>query len=84
MFKLLVEHNANLDIKNRQGFTPLTLAAELCREEIFFFILETKREVYWVYANISCAAYPLKDVDTISKSGHIDTKSALHLILNKV
>lgn len=34
MFKLLVEHNANLDIKNRQGFTPLTLAAELCRDEV--------------------------------------------------
>ena len=35
IFKLLVEHQANLEIKNNQGFTPLTLAAELCREEVF-------------------------------------------------
>lgn len=34
MFKLLVEHNASLEIKNRQGYTPLTLAAELCHEEV--------------------------------------------------
>lgn len=54
------------------------------RQQIFFFVLETKREIYWVYANISCAAYPLKDVDTISETGKIDTKSVLHLILNKV
>ena len=35
MFKLLVEHQANLEIKNNQGYTPLTLAADLCREEVF-------------------------------------------------
>lgn len=38
MFKLLVEHSANLNIKNRQGYTPLALAAELCREEVGSFL----------------------------------------------
>lgn len=84
MFKLLVEHKVNLNIKNNQGFTPLTLAAELGHKEIFTFILETIREVYWIYADVSCAAYPLTNVDTISEDGTIDTKSALYLILNKV
>jgi len=34
MFKLMMEMNASLDIKNRQGYTPLTLAAKLCRKEV--------------------------------------------------
>ncbi|RNA19974.1 transient receptor potential cation channel subfamily V member 6-like isoform X2 [Brachionus plicatilis] len=84
LFKLLVAYNADLSIKNKQDYTPLTLATELCRQEIFFFILETLREVYWIYADISCAAYPLKHVDTISQNGKIDTKSVLYLILEKV
>ncbi|CAF0724642.1 unnamed protein product [Brachionus calyciflorus] len=83
MFKLLVDLKADLHIKNRQGYTPLTLAAQLCRQEIFIFILEAIREVYWVYADISCAAYPLKNVDTISQDGSIDSKSVLYLILEK-
>lgn len=34
MFNLLVELGARLDIKNRQGLTPLTLAAKLTRKEV--------------------------------------------------
>ena len=34
MFKLLLEFGALLTIKNRQGLTPLTLAAKLARKEV--------------------------------------------------
>lgn len=44
MFQLLIEHNANLEIKNRQGYTPLALAAELCRVEVLKFGLKIKEE----------------------------------------
>jgi hypothetical protein len=33
MFKLMLEFNPSLDIKNRKGLTPLTLAANLARRE---------------------------------------------------
>jgi ankyrin repeat protein len=34
MFNLLLDLGARLDIKNRQGLTPLTLAATLTRKEV--------------------------------------------------
>ena len=36
MFKLMLEFNASLHLKNRQGLTPLTLAAKLARKEVFY------------------------------------------------
>ena len=34
MLKVLVEYGPNLDIKNRQSLTPMTLAAKLGRQEV--------------------------------------------------
>jgi hypothetical protein len=34
MFEFLLNFGARLDIKNRQNFTPLTLAAKLARAEV--------------------------------------------------
>lgn len=34
MFKLMLEFNASLHVKNRLGLTPLTLAAKLARKEV--------------------------------------------------
>ena len=34
MFKILVELNARTDIKNRQGYTPLTLASQYGNKEV--------------------------------------------------
>lgn len=34
MFDLILSHGGRLDIKNRQGLTPLTLAAKLARKEV--------------------------------------------------
>lgn len=41
------EVGADLDIKNMQNLTPLTLAAKLARIEMFFHILKIEREIYW-------------------------------------
>ena len=42
------------------------------------------RKTYWVYADVSCAAYLLKDVDTIGDDGKMNELSALHLVVNGV
>jgi hypothetical protein len=34
MFEIILEYNPSLDIKNRQGLTPLNLAAKLARAEV--------------------------------------------------
>ncbi len=34
MFEIMLEFNPSLDIKNRQGLTPLNLAAKLARGEV--------------------------------------------------
>ena len=36
---------ADLDIKNKQNLTPLTLAAKLARKEIFQYILEKRHKI---------------------------------------
>ena len=36
MFDLLYGFGARLDIRNRQGLTPLTLAAKLARKDVSF------------------------------------------------
>ncbi|CAF0937774.1 unnamed protein product, partial [Brachionus calyciflorus] len=82
MFKLMLDFNASLHIKNRQGLTPLTLAAKLARKEMFQFILEKLRHVWFTYADISYGSYPLATIDTISKDGTTDTTSAIYLIAN--
>jgi ankyrin repeat protein len=34
MLKMLLDLKASLDLKNKRGFTPLTLAADLSRKEV--------------------------------------------------
>lgn len=46
-FDMAYEVGADLDIKNIQNLTPLTLAAKLARIEMFFHILKIEREIYW-------------------------------------
>ncbi|XP_025113284.1 transient receptor potential cation channel subfamily V member 5-like isoform X3 [Pomacea canaliculata] len=81
MFDLILSHGGRLDIKNRQGLTPLTLAAKLARKEMYEHILEKERQVYWIYGNVTCAGYPLTHIDTISPTGEINTDSALNIIV---
>ncbi|XP_046567437.1 LOW QUALITY PROTEIN: transient receptor potential cation channel subfamily V member 5-like [Haliotis rubra] len=81
MFDLLHGLGARLDIKNRQGLTPLTLASKLARKDMYEHILEIEREVFWLFGNVTCAGYPLDEIDTISSSGEINKDSALNLIV---
>ena len=47
MFDLVYECGARIDLVNRLGLTPLTLAAKLAKKDIFFHILKVQREIYW-------------------------------------
>ena len=49
--------------------------------QMYDHILEIEREVYWIYGNVTCAAYPLEDIDTISATGEINTKSAMYHVV---
>lgn len=44
-------------------------------------ILEIDREVYWIYGNVTCAGYPLENLDTISEKGEISTNSAMYHVV---
>ena len=44
-------------------------------------ILEMDREVFWIYGNVMCAAYPLEYIDSISATGEINTNSAMYHVV---
>lgn len=82
MFDMAYEVGASLPIRNSQHLTPLTLSAKLARIEMFFHILNIEREIYWQIGSITCAAYPLSQVDTIDvTTGSISHNSALNLVV---
>ncbi|XP_033305073.1 transient receptor potential cation channel subfamily V member 5 isoform X3 [Bombus bifarius] len=81
-FDMAYEVGASLAIRNAQHLTPLTLSAKLARIELFFHILNIEREIYWQIGSITCAAYPLSQVDTIDVvTGSISHNSALNLVV---
>ncbi|XP_033231700.1 transient receptor potential cation channel subfamily V member 5 [Belonocnema kinseyi] len=81
-FDMAYEVGASLSVRNNQHLTPLTLSAKLARIEMFFHILNIEREIYWQIGSITCAAYPLSQVDTIDvNTGKISNNSALNLVV---
>ena len=48
---------------NKDGYTPLTLAAKLGQAEMFSFLLEEGKITQWSYGPVSCVLYPLDQVD---------------------
>lgn len=81
-FDMGYETGANLHITNLLNLTPLTLAAKLARVEMFFHIINIEREIYWQLGSITCAAYPLEQLDTIDiRTGNISKDSALNLVV---
>ncbi|KZC09064.1 PREDICTED: transient receptor potential cation channel subfamily V member 5 [Dufourea novaeangliae] len=81
-FDMAYEVGASVSLKNAQHLTPLTLSAKLARIEMFFHILNIEREIYWQIGSITCAAYPLSQVDTIDvTTGTINPNSALNLVV---
>ena len=60
MFDMAVECGAAINMTNRLGLTPLTMAAYLARMDMFFHIASIERDIYWQLGNITCSAYPLR------------------------
>ncbi|XP_046831751.1 uncharacterized protein LOC124429910 [Vespa crabro] len=69
-------------ILNTAGLSPLTLACQLGRAEVFREMLELSAREFWRYSNITCSAYPLNALDTILPDGGTNWNSALFIILN--
>ena len=42
-----IKQSASINLKNKLNMTPLTVAAYLARQEMFFHIANIEREVYW-------------------------------------
>ncbi|KAI4465730.1 transient receptor potential ion channel protein [Holotrichia oblita] len=81
-FDMAYEVGASLDIRNVMSLTPVTLAASLARVDMFFHILNIEREIYWQIGSITCAAYPLSQIDTIDiKTGQISKTSVLNSVV---
>lgn len=81
-FDMAYEVGSTLSIRNTLNLTPLTLAAKLGRVSMFFHILNIEREIYWQLGSVTCAAYPLSQIDTIDvETGHISKDSALNLVV---
>ena len=59
---------------NSDGFTPLTLAADLGRAKMLAWLLKERMKVQWSYGDISCLLHPLDqlDLDFESKVGDDD------------
>jgi transient receptor potential cation channel subfamily V member 6 len=60
---------ASNGVVNNSGLTPLTLACQLGRAEVFKEMLELSCREFWRYSNITCSAYPLNALDTLLPSG---------------
>lgn len=56
-------------IPNNAGFTPLTLACQLGRAEVFREMLELSAKEFWRYSNITCSGYSLNALDTLLPDG---------------
>lgn len=81
-FDMAYEVGSTLGIRNVLHLTPLTLAAKLGRVEMFCHIMNIEREIYWQLGSITCAAYPLSQIDTIDvETGNISKDSALNLVV---
>ena len=53
MWDMAIECGAAINIENRLGLTPLTLAAYLARMEMFFHIASVEREIYWQLGKVT-------------------------------
>lgn len=81
-FDMAYEVGSSLAVRNQLNLTPLTLAAKLGRVEMFFHIMNIEREIYWQLGSVTCAAYPLPQIDTIDcETGHISKDSALNFVV---
>lgn len=76
---------------NNAGLTPLTLACQLGRAEVFREMLELSAKEFWRYSNITCSGYPLNALDTLLPDGRtskfgqvIDVVSINYYLFHKI
>ena len=82
MLNMAYENGASTLLRNRQGLTPLSLAARFARKDLFFHILAINQSIYWKVGNITATATPLPDLDTVeAETGKLDTQAALNQIV---
>ncbi|CAF4340455.1 unnamed protein product, partial [Rotaria sordida] len=48
---------------NKDGLTPLTLAADLGQAKMLSWLLEERKRTLWSYGNVSCVVHPLNQLD---------------------
>ena len=48
---------------NKDGLTPLTLAADLGRPKMLSWLLHERKITQWSYGNVSCILHPLDQLD---------------------
>eukprot|EP00736_Rhodelphis_marinus_P003315 Rmarinus@m.9877 len=53
-------------VKNGDGYTPLRLAAKLGMKEMVATMIEMSKEVVWSYGPVTCAAFPLDEIDSLA------------------
>ncbi|CAF1042683.1 unnamed protein product [Rotaria sordida] len=67
---------------NKDGYTPLTLAAKLGQADMFAFLLEERKITQWSFGPVACVLYPLDQVDLDFREGNLETPvGALELIV---
>ena len=82
MFDLCYSNGANLNALNKLNLSPLTLAAKLCRVEMFFHILTIRRQVSWSVCQVGFLETPLEGIDSISsRDGSCDHDSLLAIVV---
>jgi hypothetical protein len=59
---------------NKDGYTPLTLAAKLGQAEMFSFLLEERKITQWSFGPVACVLYPLDQVDLEFQAEDEDVK----------
>lgn len=70
-------------MRNKSGYTPLSLACKLGQQKMFEEMLEIHSIELWRFSNIHCSLYPLHAIDTIGSSGLTNWNSALMIITNE-
>ncbi|CAF1556272.1 unnamed protein product [Rotaria magnacalcarata] len=67
---------------NKEGYTPLTLAAKLGQADMFSFLIEERKITQWSFGPVACVLYPLDQVDLECHEDSIESPvSALELIV---
>ena len=84
MYTYAVRHwgkQADVNVVNTAGYTPLTLAAKLGRKDIFEEMLELTKSEFWRFSDMTCSAYPLTALDTIRPNGTTSVQASKHCLI---